>query len=41
MSEHPIPWFEPRMTEYQVATLRARWDRALGRAKDWEEKSAP
>jgi glycerol kinase len=33
--------FEPKLNDYQVKALRARWDRALGRAKDWEEKSTP
>jgi len=33
--------FEPKLIDYQVKALRARWDRALGRAKDWEEKSTP
>jgi glycerol kinase len=33
--------FEPKLSDYQVKALRARWDRALGRAKDWEEKSTP
>src|SRR5436309_4178219 len=33
--------FEPHLSDYQVATLRARWHRALGRAKDWEENSTP
>jgi glycerol kinase len=33
--------FEPQMTDFQVTTLRAKWNRALGRAKDWEEKNTP
>ena len=29
--------FEPQMSRDHVAALRARWGRALARAKDWEE----
>jgi glycerol kinase len=28
--------FEPRMPRARAAELRARWNRALGRAKGWE-----
>ncbi len=30
--------FNPQMPRSQVATLRARWDQALSRTKNWEEK---
>jgi glycerol kinase len=33
--------FEPKMPRAQVAALRARWNEAIGRAKDWEPRSTP
>jgi glycerol kinase len=32
--------FEPRMPRAQVAALRARWNEAVGRARDWEPRTA-
>jgi glycerol kinase len=31
--------FEPKMPRAQVAALRARWNEAIGRAKDWEPRT--
>jgi len=31
--------FEPKMPKAQVAALRARWNEAVGRAKDWEPRA--
>jgi glycerol kinase len=33
--------FTPRMPRAQAAGLRARWQDALARAKDWEPAAAP
>jgi glycerol kinase len=33
--------FEPAMSADEVAHRRARWAEALGRAREWEEKSSP
>lgn len=33
--------FEPKMSRSQVAELRARWNEALSRAKNWQPRSGP